>query len=43
MKKDDNTEKFLKHLLGSRNEHSPRARRRKMERALKKFKKKNDD
>ncbi len=37
-KKDTRSEKFLKYLLGPKNEHTSRARRRKMERALKKFK-----
>jgi len=41
MKKDkDDTgeEAMMKYLLGPKNEHTPRARRRKMQRALKKLK-----
>ena len=43
MKNENKQEKFLKYLLSSRNEHSPRARRRKMKRALEKLNKENDD
>ena len=43
MKKDDRSDKFLKYLLGPKNEHTSRARRRKMQRALKKIKPNKDE